>query len=929
MRSLFASFVLLLNLHVAVGDRKLPASNLLRSRVAVGESCADYPSSIEIETSLSLNLFNHDLKGEEFRKYARGYATIYNRNINLCDVIRGRISDSARDTNGKDDDSSSPSGTETDTIKAYTYYFGVKFVCCSTEECRADAESSNDNSDAMITCALPSYDFASLFSDESDLALETHTTRTLELQYHSLSDCNYCNAKKAYCFLSDYYIPDWHIRNGSFYQCRCKEGYQGDGWRCHDVNECIGGDWPCPSIEDGGFCVDKDPNDQEFPRYKCGCRSGFESWLDGEHGARICIPEGTASIYIDDPSTQPSSTPVPTVSQVPSPPPSITGGCNLCPSQSLCVETSPWAPDAFESDQDDGKWIRCKCQEGYSGDGFRCTDVNECLLENPPCPSKEEGGYCVDRDPNDSQFPLYECGCLAGFEMTSSNEHGATRCGFLSASPTLSVSPTASPAPSVAASQKPTSSLAPSTSSLPTELQLTEYLDTVFINVNGTTAEDIFAQRELIEEAFLLAYQALDTNECNCRFLSNVTILGILSDSGFLSATDDFDSTTVTRMMQEVSDVSNSTNSTDSGTSFFVFDFSIWFRYLFSCFNCQSTFLLNDAFRRQLVESFTVDTKTFTASLNERLSEKPEVTSVEKVVSTNQAPPLDLEEYLPKTSAPTAAPIPCETECTGDFQVCEGTVCKCEDGYFQPSGVGGACFDDNECKSGDHSCNIKTEICVNLVGTFRCDCLDGFEKKDGVCIDIDECVIDPNLCSTGDVCVNKIGGLPGYDCVLLTPAPTTPKPSPSPTSKPPDELVHCIAVIDEDDNFGNPDQFDTWELFRADYPYRRFCLLIVESTGSTVNPPANFLSDTRAISVAVRRDNGNDPLKEDWFTLCNVKSNQHTVALWIDNSGSMYTSNVASSKALFESKLLDKGILLNLQVSNAENWIDPFIASFA
>ncbi|GFR66391.1 EGF-containing fibulin-like extracellular matrix protein 1, partial [Elysia marginata] len=69
----------------------------------------------------------------------------------------------------------------------------------------------------------------------------------------------------------------------------------------------------------------------------------------------------------------------------------------------------------------------------------------------------------------------------------------------------------------------------------------------------------------------------------------------------------------------------------------------------------------------------------------------------------------------------------------------------------------------DECETEAHNCSRPASRCVNMPGTFRCDCNDGYRKKDFNCEDIDECR-DPSRCAPNDTykCVNKNGS---YDCV--------------------------------------------------------------------------------------------------------------------------------------------------------------------
>lgn len=753
--------------------QRLSSSYQPTPTLALQESCSNLPSYIEIEISVSLSVL-HDSQQKESENYAK---------VNVCDLIRGRQLEKQSRFALSRNESNYEFVRVTDKADlkypSFSYHHLVKFVCCSTEECRKTAEMFNNDPEGMFTCALSKEKFDSLLPDEtSSTGQKTRSTKALNLEAISLMDCGFC-PRKSYCIMTDSYTEGWYTRDDvHYFQCLCKEGYTGDGWRCDQINECLENPWPCPPDEQGGYCVDTDPDDEEFPRYKCGCQSGYEIWLSGENGARVCIPEGTASTYVDSPSTQPSMTSLPTFSQVPSPSPSITGGCNLCPTKSLCIEASPGSPDSFQSDADDGKWIRCKCKEGYSGgDGFRCYPTDECAMEDSPCPSEAEGGYCVNRDPEDSIYPRYECGCLHGYDAVSFDGHGATACSLVRVVEDSVLMPTLAPSHSLEPSSSP-----------PTETPLTEFVESLFLNVDGNSADDILAEKELIESIFAETYRALDSNACNCRFLNNVTILGILSDYGFQSATDEYDSTFVRRTLQESSNVLNSTNATNSD-SLYEFNFSIWFRFIFSCLGCVGSFFGNDASRRQLrgTNTYLISSIDFMNQFNELLIKK-NVKSVEKVVAATQKEPAVYEEYLPKTEQPTPAPtdeIPCTGSCSGDHQKCILGQCKCEDGFFQLSGVGGACTDFKECdRDSTNNCDEATELCVELIGSYKCECKAGYKRQPGgTCEDVNECE-DNFDCPSNLICSNTVGS---YICVetVESASATLPNNSPTPPTRNP------------------------------------------------------------------------------------------------------------------------------------------------
>uniref|UniRef100_I3IXV3 Latent-transforming growth factor beta-binding protein 4 n=1 Tax=Oreochromis niloticus TaxID=8128 RepID=I3IXV3_ORENI len=95
----------------------------------------------------------------------------------------------------------------------------------------------------------------------------------------------------------------------------------------------------------------------------------------------------------------------------------------------------------------------------------------------------------------------------------------------------------------------------------------------------------------------------------------------------------------------------------------------------------------------------------------------------------------------------------CEAE-----RVCVNTVgsfrCDCAPGY-RTSGLGRQCRDINECLEGDF-CFSRGE-CVNTPGSYTCVCSQGFTLSENrtACLDVDECV-KAGVCSDGR-CVNTEG----------------------------------------------------------------------------------------------------------------------------------------------------------------------------
>ncbi|XP_070400308.1 nidogen-2 isoform X5 [Nothobranchius furzeri] len=79
--------------------------------------------------------------------------------------------------------------------------------------------------------------------------------------------------------------------------------------------------------------------------------------------------------------------------------------------------------------------------------------------------------------------------------------------------------------------------------------------------------------------------------------------------------------------------------------------------------------------------------------------------------------------------------------------------CQCATGY---TGDGHNCYDIDECAEGSDLCGDHSQ-CLNLPGSHRCQCWEGFEMAfDGRnCVDIDECSSSP--CHINARCINDLG----------------------------------------------------------------------------------------------------------------------------------------------------------------------------
>ncbi|XP_015712285.1 EGF-containing fibulin-like extracellular matrix protein 1 isoform X2 [Coturnix japonica] len=65
---------------------------------------------------------------------------------------------------------------------------------------------------------------------------------------------------------------------------------------------------------------------------------------------------------------------------------------------------------------------------------------------------------------------------------------------------------------------------------------------------------------------------------------------------------------------------------------------------------------------------------------------------------------------------------------------------QCASGYEQSEH--NVCQDIDECATGTHNCRAD-QMCVNLRGSFSCQCPPGYQKRGEQCVDIDECTLPP------------------------------------------------------------------------------------------------------------------------------------------------------------------------------------------
>jgi hypothetical protein len=104
----------------------------------------------------------------------------------------------------------------------------------------------------------------------------------------------------------------------------------------------------------------------------------------------------------------------------------------------------------------------------------------------------------------------------------------------------------------------------------------------------------------------------------------------------------------------------------------------------------------------------------------------------------------------------------------GDNSVCAGNAgareCACAPGFTGDAKNG--CSDIDECE-GANPCDSSSSQCQNVPGGYVCNCKPGFERVNGMCVNIDECARARDLCDSQAICTDRTLDAEhplGYEC---------------------------------------------------------------------------------------------------------------------------------------------------------------------
>ena len=237
-------------------------------------------------------------------------------------------------------------------------YSGDGWNCTDIDECEEETDECND--EGTCTNTIGSYECAcndGFFGDgyiceDSDECAEGDEAMTVMNVTDPIYSVNECHAD-AFC-----------MNSFGAYNCSCNEGFEGDGWNCTDIDECV------EALDD---CSENAECTNTYGSWECACEDGWfgdgVDCIDSDECADA--EEAVTFLNVTDPWYSD----------------------NDCHADAFCSN----APGTYN----------CTCTDGYEGDGFNCTDINECDESTDECHADAE---CINT------IGSYNCSCIIGYE---------------------------------------------------------------------------------------------------------------------------------------------------------------------------------------------------------------------------------------------------------------------------------------------------------------------------------------------------------------------------------------------------------------------------------------------------------------------------------------------------------------------------------
>ncbi|PNI18364.1 FBN3 isoform 4 [Pan troglodytes] len=530
---------------------------------------------------------------------------------------------------------------------------------------------------------------------------------------------------------------------GSF-SCRCLPGWVGDGFECHDLDECVSQEHRCSPR---GDCLNVPGS------YRCTCRQGFA----GDGFSCEDRDECAENVDLCDNG------------QCLNAPGGYRCECEMgfdpTEDHRACQDVDECAQGnlcAFGSCENLPGMFRCICNGGYELDrgGGNCTDINECAD-----PVNCINGVCINTPGS------YLCSCPQDFELNPSRvgcvDTRAGNCflethdrgdGGISCSAEIGVGVTrASCCCSLGRAWGNPCELCPMTNT-------TEYR-TLCPGGEGFRPNRITVILEDIDECQELpglcqggdCVNTFGSFQCECppgyhlsehtRICEDIdecsTHSGICGPGTCYNTLGNYTCVCPAEYLQ----VNGGNNCMDMRKS-------VCFRHYNG--TCQNELAFNVT-RKMCCCSYNIG-----QAWNRPCEACPTPTSPDyQILCGNQAPGFLIDIH-------TGKPLDID-ECGEIPAICANGICINQIGSFRcecPAGFNYnsillACEDVDECGSRESPCQQNAD-CINIPGSYHCECTRGYKlSPGGACVDIDEC--DRQPCGNG-TCKNIIGS---YNCLCF------------------------------------------------------------------------------------------------------------------------------------------------------------------
>eukprot|EP00933_Yihiella_yeosuensis_P021663 TRINITY_DN17115_c0_g1_i1.p1 TRINITY_DN17115_c0_g1~~TRINITY_DN17115_c0_g1_i1.p1 ORF type:complete len:1176 (+),score=181.49 TRINITY_DN17115_c0_g1_i1:77-3604(+) len=481
---------------------------------------------------------------------------------------------------------------------------------------------------------------------------------------------------------------------GSFL-CKCAMGFSGTLPLCMDIDECKTGNHTCKNEPAGVSCKNSDGS------FDCICGPGWSDMTMTSSGVAACK-------NVDE----------------------CKNGTHNCAgaNRSNCSDTV----GSFQ----------CTCNEGYTGNGTHCDDVNECVINR--C-DKIPGARC------DNTVGSFECNCGAGWVQDNSTKKcvNVNECTGANATNTT---PASNRSHNCHADAK----------CIDTVASFWCRCNTGYIG-NGTTCAD--EDECTVKAPYPCKMSTIQSGLCN----NTPGSFNCLCKPGYeQSAVDkaclNINECNFTSRYSNASNMTNVARHTCNTTIGQCVDTD----GSFSCL-CAKGYVLNKTSGKcedvnectaipvvhscntvgvgmgcsNTPGSFTCGCAAGFDSRNETINASTNLTRI-KCINKNEC-----NTSVSNVSSLCHAKGRC-VDTTGSF------TCSCNAGY---RGDGMSCVDYDECVFKTDNCHKSYATCNDTVGSFTCQCKTGFTGNGTTCTDVDECNVTLRV---GAYNATQTGQLPGH-----------------------------------------------------------------------------------------------------------------------------------------------------------------------